>query len=78
MSDLFDNKPYDRVVTTIYGYDIDDLIVVATMMRSQGLTPDDIAQLVRDWRMNLQMIGELFKNELAKSLEKEMGLNRYV
>lgn len=69
----FQKESPKQDMATIYGYDIDDLIVVADMMREQGLTPDDIKTLVKDWRMNFQMIADCFKKELAKSINAEFG-----
>ena len=60
---------------TIYGFYVEDLMRVAILMREEGLTPEDIKELVNNWDLCWETLGNMWKEQLEKSLLKELGVN---
>lgn len=54
---------------TIMGYDTDELMFVAILMRQELITPDDLHQKFEDLQWMYAKIHEQFHNELRKAME---------
>ena len=54
---------------TIMGYDTDELMFVAILMRQELITPDDLHQKFEDLQWMYAKIHKQFHNELRKAME---------
>lgn len=54
---------------TIMGYDTDELMFVAILMRQELITPDDLHQKFEDLQWMYAKIHEQFHNELRNAME---------
>ena len=71
MSDLCDRKISLRVSTqsTIYGYNIEHLVLIATILMKEGLPPERVVEALTDISKIVAIVTEEFEESLRKAVE---------
>ncbi len=71
MADLNDRKVTLRVDSqaTLYGYNIEHLVLIATILNKEGLPPERVTEALTDIGKIVAIVTEEFEESLRKAVE---------
>lgn len=71
MADLSDRRVSVRVSTqsTLYGYNIEHLVLIATILNKKGLPPERVEEALTDIGKIVEIVTEEFEESLRKAVQ---------
>ena len=64
----------DMASATIYGYNIEHLVLIASVLEEKNIPPEDVADVVKDMRLVWNFVLEKIESSLEKSLLEQIPL----
>lgn len=66
---LYNTDDDINMTSTIYGYNIDCLTMIAKLSAAKGISPDDLIDLLSDAEKLIQAVYEEQKNSIEKAIQ---------